>query len=87
MTLASEFEQVKEFHETFSPATNKTPTAFTVEEALYRADFTTEEILEFLYATVEGDLVAFDQLVAKWQEGITKTVKKSKQKPNPLKIN
>ena len=37
MTLASEFEQVKEFHETFSPANNKTPTAFTVEEALHRA--------------------------------------------------
>ncbi|KRN64843.1 haloacid dehalogenase [Carnobacterium maltaromaticum] len=84
MTLASEFEQVKEFHETFSPATNKTPTAFTVEEALYRADFTTEEILEFLYATVEGDLVAFDQLVAKWQEGITKTVKKIKTEAKPV---
>lgn len=84
MTQASEFEQVKEFHDTFSPATNITPTAFTVEQALHRADFTTEEILEFLYVTVEGDLAEFDQLVAKWQIGIAKTVQKMKEEAKPV---
>ena len=48
MTEQSSYEKVKEFHDVFHPAKNMEPTAFTPEEALHRASFTTEEMIEFI---------------------------------------
>lgn len=84
MNLLSEYEQVKEFHDTFHPSENLIPTAFTPVEALHRASFTTEEMIEFLYASVGGDPAEFDQIIAKWQENIQQTVTKIKTEAKPV---
>ncbi|MGX7420115.1 pyrophosphohydrolase domain-containing protein [Carnobacterium gallinarum] len=84
MSHLSEYEQVKEFHDTFHPAENLVPTAFSPIEALQRASFTTEEMIEFLYASVGGNEDEFDQLIAKWQESILQTVTKIKEEAKPV---
>lgn len=88
MTKLSPFEQVKEFHEVFDKQVKKEPQALTPEEAVTRANFTTEELLEFLYATVEGDINQFESLVSEWrqaaEESIVKIKEQSKEVPNRL---
>ncbi|MGY3777765.1 pyrophosphohydrolase domain-containing protein [Isobaculum melis] len=84
MNQKTPYEMVREFHQVFAPAKNTKPTAFTSEEALYRANFTTEEIIEFLYATSGGDMSQFDTLLAQWQEGIQDAVTKIKTKAEPV---
>ncbi|MER2173916.1 MAG: HAD family hydrolase [Carnobacterium sp.] len=88
MTKLSPFEQVQEFHEVFDKPVKKEPQALTPEEAITRANFTTEELLEFLYSTVEGDINQFESLVLEWkqaaEESIIKIKKQSKEVPNRL---
>ncbi|WP_414840033.1 HAD family hydrolase [Carnobacterium sp. TMP28] len=76
MTEVSTFEQVKEFHTIFNPTDNLTPVALTPKEALNRANFSTEEIIEFLYASVQGDLVLFEKIIHQWEYAISQTVTK-----------
>ncbi|WP_413524201.1 HAD family hydrolase [Carnobacterium divergens] len=84
MTEQSSYEKVKEFHDVFHPAKNMEPTAFTPEEALHRASFTTEEMIEFLYASVGGNEADFDQLINQWKGEIEKTLTKIKTEQKPV---
>lgn len=63
MNELSTFEQVKVFHSVFNKPKNIIPTALTHKEALNRANFSTEEIIEFLYATVQVDIAAFEEIL------------------------
>ncbi|SEK69050.1 energy-coupling factor transport system permease protein [Carnobacterium iners] len=85
MTEVSTFKQVKEFHAVFNPTDNSTPTALTSKEALNRANFSTEEIIEFLYASVQGDLILFEKIIQQWEYTINKTVAKIKIEKKEVK--
>ncbi|WP_035053512.1 pyrophosphohydrolase domain-containing protein [Carnobacterium pleistocenium] len=74
----SSFEQVQEFHEVFGKAIKKRPQALTSEEAVNRANFTTEELVEFLYASVKGDIPKFDALVLEWQKATEEAINRIK---------
>lgn len=53
------YYMVKEFHETFGQKTADKPTAIDPETALKRAQWTGEELVEFLYASVGGEVAEF----------------------------
>lgn len=81
MTKLSPFEQVQEFHEVFGKRQKKEPQALTPEEAVKRANFTTEELLEFLYASVKGDIIQFEALVSEWKNATEESLAKIKEHP------
>lgn len=76
MNQLSAFEQVKEFHTVFDKPQKTVPTALTPDEAFNRAAFSTEEILEFLYASVDGELAAFEKIVSDWQKTVDTSLTK-----------
>ncbi|MEK6190371.1 MAG: HAD family hydrolase [Carnobacterium alterfunditum] len=78
MTKLSPFEQVQEFHEVFGKTIKRKPQALTSEEAVTRANFTTEELIEFLYASVKGDIPKFETLVLEWQKATEEAIDKIK---------
>ncbi|MGB3159990.1 HAD family hydrolase [Carnobacterium sp.] len=75
----STFELVKAFHDVFDSPKNSSPTALNQKEALNRANFSTEEIIEFLYASVQGDIKLFEKITFQWKESIDKSVAKIKR--------
>lgn len=87
MSKRSAYEQTQEFHTVFHPSENKTPTAFTPEEALSRAVFSTEEIIEFLYSSVSGDLSVFDKLFSQWQKEVNQTLTKIRTEQKTVESN
>lgn len=78
MNKSSTFEQVQEFHSVFNQPENIIPTKLTPKEALNRANFSTEEIVEFLYASVQGDIPSFEKIIFQWEQAVVKTVAKIK---------
>ncbi|WP_034550658.1 haloacid dehalogenase [Carnobacterium funditum] len=85
MKESSTFEQVQAFHEVFNQPKNTSPTALVPQEALHRAAFSTEEILEFLYASVKGDLSSFEKIVFQWEQSVVKTITKIKMENKEVK--
>ncbi|QNG60376.1 HAD family hydrolase [Bacillus sp. PAMC26568] len=60
------YQMVKEFHQAFGLGTAEKPTPIDKETALNRATWTGEEIIEFIYATVNGDVDEFHQLAGEF---------------------
>lgn len=73
------FNQVKDFHARMDGHTQESPRAYEMEEALHRADFKLEEIVEFLQATVtrESD---WDGIIDKLHQDLDKAAEKVKKK-------
>lgn len=65
------YHMVKEFHETFGLGVADKPTPIDKETALNRAVWTGEELIEFLYASVGGDLMEFQILTVEFIERLT----------------
>ena len=84
MTKLSPFEQVQEFHDVFDKRLKKEPQALTPEEAVKRANFITEELLEFLYASVKGDIKQFEALVSEWKNATEESLAKIKEHPKKV---
>ena len=76
------FNQVKDFHARMDGYTQESPRSYEIEEALHRADFKLEEIVEFLQATVarESD---FDRVIDKLHQDLDKAAAKVKKKGHP----
>lgn len=85
MNKLSTFEQVKAFHNVFNQPENIIPTALSREEALTRANFSTEEMIEFLYASVQGDIAAFEEMLYQWEKSVAETVDKIKLERKEVK--
>lgn len=64
------YHMVKEFHQAFGLGVANKPTPIDKETAINRAVWTGEELVEFLYATVGGDMDQFTELVMKFVSGI-----------------
>lgn len=64
------YHMVKEFHETFGQKTADKPTAIDPETALKRAVWTGEELIEFLYASVGGEPVAYQKIIGEFVKGV-----------------
>lgn len=70
------YEAVKDFHLAFNhPAPDK-PTVIPVDVAIKRANWTVEELIEFLHASVGGDPIEFLLAVEKFDEAIENAVEK-----------
>ena len=74
------FNKVKDFHRVMDGQTQEIPRAFPPMEAGFRAGFKVEEVVEFLYASIEGDGTKFEQLVAQLHKDVDKAVVKVKAK-------
>ncbi len=74
------FNKVKEFHKMMDGRSQEIPRAFPPLEAGYRAGFKVEEIVEFLYASANGDSDKFDELTANLHADVDKAVRKVKRK-------
>lgn len=74
------YYMVQDFHKAFNHKYNETPTPIEPKTALNRAVWTGEEIVEFLYATVEGDPSNFTQIYADFLGGIEKAYDKIMEK-------
>lgn len=75
----STYEQVKLFHKTFNVSMPDSPTPLSKEDALIRASFITEEIIEFLHASSNNkeELVElFGDLVDKMEVSLAREIKK-----------
>jgi predicted HAD superfamily Cof-like phosphohydrolase len=57
--------QVKEFHEAFGHPVSEKPTPIPEDVAVARANWTVEELVEFLYATANNDKEKFTSMTAK----------------------
>lgn len=79
------YQQAKEFHDKFHPSDNQQPTAFSPQEALYRAGFKAEELVEFLYAAANNDQIKFEGLIDQLKASIDQSVKKISIKAEPVK--
>lgn len=77
------FNKVKDFHQVMDGKTREMPKVYSLKDAGHRADFKLEELVEFLYATSQGDQAAFAQAVADLQTAFDKAVAKVSQKPAP----
>ncbi|MDN5373138.1 MAG: hypothetical protein PWR19_2184 [Carnobacterium sp.] len=87
MIKLSPFEQVQEFHEVFDKPGKSKPQALTPEEAIKRANFTTEEIIEFLYASVKGDITQFDEVILEWKNAVEESIVKIKNDKKKFKAD
>lgn len=70
------FEMTEEFHRTFDARQPAVPTAFSKEDALHRAGFKAEELVEFLYAASENSPELFSNLV----DGLHQAVDQAQEK-------
>lgn len=82
--MKTPYEQTAEFHATFHPVTVSEPTAFTREEASYRAGFKAEELVEFLYAASQNDPAIFQEMITQFKADIDKAVAKTVEKNQPV---
>lgn len=77
------FEMTEEFHRTFDARQPEVPTAFSTEDALHRAGFKAEELVEFLYAASDNHPQTFATLVDGLHQAVdqakAKVLKKDKQ--------
>lgn len=86
--IENPFEKAEAFHAVFNPKKPPVPTAFSSEEAKYRAGFKAEEIVEFLFGTANNDPAVFEKLIAELKQSVDiaveKVQKKEKTVTNPL---
>lgn len=75
------FNKVKDFHQLMDGHTRDLPQLYDLKQAAYRADFKLEEMVEFLYASSQGDQVQFQQAVADLHQALDKAVDKVSRKP------
>lgn len=66
------YHMVKKFHRAFNHYASESPTPIPAHVALPRAVWTGEELVEFLYATVGGNIVEFESLYEQFKEGLDK---------------
>ncbi|PCS01402.1 Cof-type HAD-IIB family hydrolase [Lactococcus fujiensis] len=78
------FNKVKAFHKSMDGQTQQIPRAFPPMEASFRAGFKTEELVEFLYASANGDNDKFEAQVEQMHHDIDKAVNKIKAKNKPV---
>lgn len=78
------YHMVKKFHEAFGHEVAKEPTAIDEKTAVNRAVWTGEELVEFLYATVEGDVHKFQQLYEQFLQGLDKAADKILTQKKPV---
>lgn len=76
MSENKSFNGVKEFHQAFEHLVGETPTAIPVEVATKRAVWTAEELIEFLHASVAGDVDAFNIVLLQFLDGVEAAVDK-----------
>lgn len=77
------FNKVKDFHQVMDGKTREMPRVYSLKDAGHRADFKLEELVEFLYASSQGDQAAFDQAISDLRAALDKAVTKVNQKPAP----
>ena len=77
MSENKSFNSVKEFHTAFNHPVGETPTAIPVETAVKRAVWTAEEVIEFLHASVGGDVHEFSRVLQTFHDGVNAAIKKS----------
>ncbi len=73
------FNRVKEFHGKMDERTQETVRLFLADEALHRADFKLEEVVEFLHASAENQ-VDFQSMIEHLHISLDKAVAKVNQK-------
>ncbi|PAV30358.1 HAD family hydrolase [Virgibacillus profundi] len=76
------YKQVRDFHEAFGHEQANTPTEIDYSTALNRAIWTGEELVEFLYATVDGNKEEFSRTLNEFHKGLDKAAVKTIEK-NP----
>ncbi|MBF8807555.1 MAG: HAD family hydrolase [Enterococcus lacertideformus] len=76
MSEPTPFQKVEEFHKIFDPRSPKVPTAFTNQEAIFRAGFKIEEIVEFIAANCHGDQEQLHEGVKALHEALEKAEQK-----------
>jgi len=64
------FNKVKEFHKLMDGKTQEIPHAFRVDLSSNRADFIIEELVEFLYASANGQEDTFEEMIAQLHTSI-----------------
>lgn len=77
------FNKVKDFHQFMDGETCETPRVYGLTEASHRSDFKIEEIVEFMYATSQGDKIKFTQALLDLHAAIDKAANKVQSKPHP----
>ncbi|MGG0308222.1 HAD family hydrolase [Priestia megaterium] len=78
------YKMVGEFHKAFNHQVSETPTAIPVDTALNRAVWTGEELIEFLYATVGGNVNQFAVLYGMFKEGLDSAYYKMVEQKKPV---
>lgn len=78
------YEMVKKFHEAFGHVVAKQPTPIEEKTAVNRAVWTGEEIVEFLYATADGELTKFESLFEQFISGLRKAADKIQTEKKPI---
>ncbi|WP_445491077.1 HAD family hydrolase [Niallia sp. 03133] len=78
------YRMVKEFHQAFGHSVADAPAAIDEKTALNRAVWTGEEIVEFLYATVNGEEESFKHLFASFLDGLNSAADKIMTQKKPI---
>lgn len=77
-------DQVEQFHKAFGHPVADEPTVIPETIAVARANWTAEELIEFLYATANNDTNKFEVMVSDLIESIVKTKGKILEKNEPV---
>lgn len=80
-SLDDNFNKVRDFHQLMDGQVTDLPQAYSMDMAERRASFKLEEIVEFLYATSEGDGTAFTQAILDLHTALDQAADKVKAKP------
>jgi len=78
------YQMVRDFHNAFGHKMADKPTVINEETALNRAVWTGEELVEFLYGTVGGDIEKFEVLYDSFKQGLDKAADKIKTEKKPV---
>ncbi|MFJ6414806.1 HAD family hydrolase [Terribacillus saccharophilus] len=82
--MTKQYNQVKEFHKAFDLLHNDNPTPMSKEIALKRAVWSGEELIEFLYATVGGNISEFEKLYEQFMAGLDNAKSKIREEQKPV---
>lgn len=82
MSEEKAYYAVKKFHEVFGHPVREKPTKIPVDIAIKRAIWTGEELVEFLHASVGGDVVEFFDAMEEFQKGIDAAIQKQIKEGN-----
>ncbi|PAD84884.1 hypothetical protein CHH57_02305 [Niallia circulans] len=78
------YHMVREFHKAFGHKMADKPTAIDDATALNRTIWTGEELVEFLYGTVGGDLSKFEDIYELFKQGLDKAANKIRTEKKPV---